>query len=255
METVKYATQRGLRRLGIDAGRIVRGDGLDDRDRATVRITERFTMTSPERVVALCDATRYLSRNGITGDFVECGVWRGGSMMAAARTLLEEGDTTRDLFLYDTYTGMTDPTEQDRDNRGRAASTGMQRYGRDDAGNSNWCYATIEDVQSNMMAVGYPQARCHYVKGPVEETIPDTMPEHIALLRLDTDWYQSTAHELEHLFPLLVPGGVLVIDDYGHWEGCRRAVDEYLDKRGIHVYLHRTDYSGRVAVVPQGGAS
>ena len=65
------------------------------------------------------------------------------------------------------------------------------------------------------------------------------------MLRLDTDWYESTRHELEHLMPLLQAGGVLIIDDYGHWQGARRAVDEYLDRTGMPLLLSRTDYSGR----------
>jgi hypothetical protein len=253
LETMKYATQRGLRRVGVDAARIVRGDGLSEADRRTVRTVERYTMTPPERVVALTDAVRYLTRANIAGDIVECGVWRGGSMMAAARTLLEEGDTSRDLFLYDTFAGMTDPTAEDRDTRGRSATKWMRRYGVDETGNSKACNATLEDVTANMALVGYPPVRCHYVKGPVEETLPETLPGPIALLRLDTDWYESTAHEMEHLFPLIVPGGVLIVDDYGHWEGSQQAVDEYLAKRGIVLLLHRTDYAGRVALLPNGG--
>jgi hypothetical protein len=84
----------------------------------------------------------------------------------------------------------------------------------------------------------------------VEETVPERAPERIGLLRLDTDWYESTRHELEHLYPRLVPGGVLIVDDYGHYEGARRAVDEYLDASREAVLLNRIDYTGRVAVKP-----
>jgi hypothetical protein len=88
----------------------------------------------------------------------------------------------------------------------------------------------------------------HFVKGKVEDTIPASTPDRIAILRLDTDWYASTRHELEHLYPLLAPGGVLIIDDYGHWEGCRQAVDEYFASRNLQVLLNRVDYTGRIAV-------
>ena len=111
-----------------------------------------------------------------------------------------------------------------------------------------WSYASIEEVQRNMWSTGYPKERMHFVKGPVESTIPEHAPEQIALLRLDTDFYESTRHELEHLFPRLVKGGVLILDDYGHWEGQRAAVDEYCKKKGIHLLLTRVDYTGRVAV-------
>src|SRR5258708_5403284 len=113
LDVVKQRTQRALRRVGVDLTRLTQGDGLSDSDRATMRSVQTYTMTSSERIAALCDAVRYLVRNNIGGDIVECGVWRGGSMMAIARTLLAEGDTGRDLYLYDTYTGMTEPTEAD----------------------------------------------------------------------------------------------------------------------------------------------
>jgi len=249
-ERAKYAVQRRLRRAGIDLGRLVRGDGLDDDDRATIRAVEAYTMTSPERIAAVCEAVRYVCRHGIEGSIVECGVWRGGSMMAAARTLLALGVTDRELVLYDTFAGMTDPTSADIDRHGRSARRWMSRYGSTAAGDSRWCNASLDEVRANVESVGYPMDRCTFVPGPVEETIPDHAPSRIAVLRLDTDWYESTAHELEHLFPRLAAGGVLIIDDYGHWQGARRAVDEYVERHDLPLLLHRTDETGRVAVVP-----
>jgi hypothetical protein len=250
---MKQRVVRILRRARIDPTRLTHGDGLSDDERNTVKFVQDYTMTSPERIAALCDGVRYLVDNSIKGSIVECGVWRGGSMMAVARTLLELDETSRDLYLYDTYAGMTEPTERDEDDKGRTAARGMTRFGRDDAGNSKWCNASLEDVTANLARTGYPSARCHFLVGPVESTIPATMPDSIALLRLDTDWYESTRHELEHLFPLLVPGGVLVLDDYGHWQGARRAVDEYFAARDYSPLLNRIDYTGRIAVVPAGG--
>src|SRR5690606_24776929 len=101
---------------------------------------------------------------------------------------------------------------------------------------------------SNMVSTGYPMERCHFVEGKVEDTIPATVPDRISLLRLDTDWYESTRHELEHLWPLLQPGGVLIIDDYGHFEGARKAVDEYFLDRSDAPLLNRIDYTGRIAI-------
>jgi hypothetical protein len=252
LDYAKQRVQRRLRRFGVDLTRLTQGDGLSDEDRATARSVERFTMTSPERIVAVCDATRYVVRNGVKGDIVECGVWRGGSMMAIARTLIEEGDTTRELYLYDTYAGMTEPSSRDEDVRGRSAARGMRRFGRDKAGNSKWCNASLDDVRANLFSTGYPIGRIKFVVGPVEETIPATLPDAIALLRLDTDWYESTKHEMENLFPLLVGRGVLILDDYGHWQGARRAVDEYFEQRGEEVpLLHRIDYTGRMAVIAE----
>lgn len=211
-------------------------------------------MTSPERIMALCDAVRYIARRRIEGAIVECGVWRGGSMMAAALTLISERDTTRELYLYDTFAGMTTPDERDVTFRGERASTKMDRIGRDDAGRAKWCAARLKEVEENLERTGYSRERCHFIEGPVDQTLPDITPGPISLLRLDTDFYESTRHELEHLFPLIVEGGVLIVDDYGHWVGARRAVDEYLDRNGIVLLLSRIDYTGRIAVVTNDSA-
>jgi hypothetical protein len=103
-------------------------------------------------------------------------------------------------------------------------------------------------VKLNIESTNYPKNLVHFVKGKVEDTIPQTMPEKIAILRLDTDWYESTYHELKHLFPKLVKGGIIIIDDYGHWKGAREAVDQYFTENGIHILLNRIDYTGRIGI-------
>jgi hypothetical protein len=198
-------------------------------------------MTSPERIYALIQAVRYMVRANIAGDVVECGVWRGGSMMAVALTLLELRETERDLHLFDTFSGMPAATALDVDLRGRRASQ-LLTTNRSDV----VAMAPKQTVESNMTATRYPNARVHLIEGRVEETIPDHAPEAIALLRLDTDWYESTRHELIHLYPRVTPGGVIIIDDYGHWKGAKRAVDEYLADNGVVALLHRIDYTGRM---------
>jgi hypothetical protein len=213
---------------------------------ATIRAVEPFTMTSRERLISAIRATGHLTAHGIPGDIVECGVWRGGSMMAIAMTLLRAGDSNRRLHLFDTFAGMTPPSGVDADARGRSASSLLARA-RFKRYSNTWCIAGLDDVQHNMRRTGYPEDRIAYVEGPVEQTIPGRAPDRIAMLRLDTDWYESTRHELEHLYPRVVPGGVLIIDDYGHWQGARRAVDEYFDVHGP-VFLHRLDYTGRLAI-------
>jgi O-methyltransferase len=142
---------------------------------------------------------------------------------------------------------MSPPSEHDVDLAGQRAGAMLSTQSKTDAG-SYWCYASLEDVQGTLAQVGYPAERVHYVKGKVEDTIPAQAPQQIALLRLDTDWYESTRHELQHLYPRLSPGGVLIIDDYGHWKGARQAVDEYIAQTGAKLLLHRVDYTGRVAV-------
>lgn len=204
-------------------------------------------MTSEERIYALYKAVEYLSAAPIPGDIVECGVWRGGSMMCAALTLLESGDTRRRLYLYDTFAGMVPPGRGDIDFKGRAAADQLSAERRTEDSDI-WAYSPLEVVQGNMASTGYPEDQISYVCGPVEQTIPATLPETIALLRLDTDFYSSTRHELEYLFPRLAKGGVLIVDDYGHWLGARRAVDEYFGASDIKILLNRIDYTGRIGV-------
>jgi len=223
---------------------------LPDATLAQLEIIESvgsLTMTSPERILGLCNAVEYLSRNQIPGDFVECGVWRGGSMAAAARTLLANGDSNRHLWLYDTFDGMSEPTDQDVDFMGQSAEVLLDQQDRDDA-KSVWCYSPLEQVKSAMTETGYSLEKIRFVEGKVEDTLPLQVPDRISLLRLDTDWYESTRCELEYLFPKLVPGGVLIVDDYGHWEGCRRAVDEYFEENKIPMLLNRIDYTGRIGI-------
>ena len=209
------------------------------------------TMTSPERIYSLIEAVKYIGRNKIPGAIVECGVWKGGSMMAAAEALRLQGDMTRELFLYDTFEGMPEPGELDK-TRGGEAAIGLLANDADKEKNLVWAYSTLEMVQQGMNAIGYPQQRIHYVRGKVEDTIPATLPGEIALLRLDTDWYESTRHELLHLFPLLSKGGVLILDDYGHWQGARAAVDEYFDQHPQPILLNRIDETGRIAIKSPG---
>jgi hypothetical protein len=235
------------RRIGVTRPRtaIARDEtiGIDDLD-IWHRVSP-FTMTSPERVQALVDSVRHLERHQIAGAFVECGVWRGGSMMAAALAL--SGATNRELFLFDTYEGMPPPGDLDVDYTG-ASAAGQTAKDPSRVGNIT-AVAHLDEVRRNMASTKYPDSRIHYVAGKVEETVPALAPDQIALLRLDTDWYESTRHEMHHLFPRLVSGGVLIVDDYGHWKGARQAVDEYLDETGIQLLLCRIDYTGRIAVV------
>lgn len=208
------------------------------------------TMTSLERMHALYSATRYVAQNGIGGAFVECGVWRGGSVMLMAATLLRHRDTTRDLWLYDTFSGMTRPTGDDvQAMTGRTAREILDERPRT-TDDPFWGVSARSVVEGNLRSTAYPWDRFHFVEGDVEATIPASVPEEIALLRLDTDWYASTKHELTHLYPRLVRGGVLIIDDYGYWEGARKAADEFFGSVQPRPLLHRIDYTGRICVKP-----
>ena len=207
------------------------------------------TLTTPDCVHALYAATKHVVEQDIPGDFVECGVWQGGSAMTMALTLLHMGVTDRNIYLYDTYTGMVKPEEIDvRQRDGSETISRWEMQQRDD--HNEWCYAPIDQVKANLASTGYPEDRLIFVKGVVEETIPGVAPDRIALLRLDTDWYRSTRHELDHLYPRLTTGGFLIIDDYGAYAGARQATAEYFAEKGNRPYLNRIDTAARIAVKP-----
>ena len=164
-------------------------------------------------------------------------------MAATARTLLQVQDTARDLFLFDTFEGMPQPASNDLDYTGKQAAEVL----RDNPG-SRCIDAPLEDVKKVLFETGYPKQRIHFIQGRVEDTVPAHAPDTISLLRLDTDWYQSTKHELVHLFPRLSRHGVIILDDYGHWSGARQACDEYFARNRIAILLNRIDYTGRIAL-------
>jgi hypothetical protein len=242
--SLKVMASRAMGRLGFDLVHYKNPD-FDQQTLEVIRKIRPYTMTSAESVFALIQAVTYVVRAGIAGSMVECGVWRGGSMMAVAYTLLALGRTDRDLFLFDTYEGMTPPGADDVSRAGERASATFAQLKKDD-GSSDWSRASLGDVRRNLLATGYSGDRVKFVKGRVEDTIPGEAPGQIAILRLDTDWYESTRHELVHLYPRLSPGGVLLIDDYGLWLGQKKAVDEYFAPHPI--LLNRVDSAGRIAV-------
>jgi hypothetical protein len=178
----------------------------------------RYTMTDRKRVNGLINAIEYTLEKGIPGDFVECGVWKGGNIMTMILVLQKHNEKRR-IWLYDTFEGMSEPTEEDV-HRGKDAQSMM------DKNPFIKCIAPIDAVRKAVGSLNY-EGELVYVKGKVEDTIPEMMPKTIGLLRLDTDWYESTAHELKHLYPLLKEEGVMIVDDYNFWDGSTKAVNEY----------------------------
>jgi O-methyltransferase len=239
-----HATQAEKRRR-----RAARQRARRDYDDAAIQIMRQVkprTMTSNEKLYGLVQATRYVVRHAIPGDIVECGVWRGGSMQAVALTLAAEGATDRHLHLFDTFEGMPPPTGKDRRFDGPSAEQLLATHERESA---VWAVASLDEVTQAMREVDYPAELVHFHEGLVENTIPAQAPERISILRLDTDWYDSTRHELEHLYKRISPGGVLIIDDYGHWEGARLAVEEFLGKTDDALLMLPLS-TGRIAVKP-----
>lgn len=219
--------------------------GMSREEAEMVKLCKPYSLASQERILAVRHAAEYVARARVPGAFVECGVYRGGCSMAAAYTFLQAGRSDIDIYLYDTYAGMPPAGPQDvHAEKGSPAAEMFPENG------GAWDAASYEEVAANMARTGYPAGKVHQIKGMVEDTVPGQAPERIAILRLDTDWYASTRHEMEHLFPRLARGGVLIIDDYGHWAGSRQAVDEYFEANGVHMLLGRTDYTGRMGVKP-----
>jgi len=204
---------RPLRRIRIRRETIHRHADADSHALNTAASVRMYTRTTRAQVIALCEAVRYLSTSHIRGDIVACGTWRGGSMLAAARTLLECDDRSRTLWLYDTF--------------------GIR----------------LLAVERTIAKSHYPAARIKLIEGAVEETIPENLPTAIALLRIGSDEYEQARHELTYLAPRLAPGAVLIVDDYGQSQGARRAVDEYIHATGMPLLLHRIDRAARIGVL------
>jgi O-methyltransferase len=221
---------------------------LQDSDQKIFRYVRehRLSTSSDERLFATIMACRYVADRPVAGDFVECGVWRGGNSILAA-DVFRSLRADRSVWLFDTFAGMTEPTAADVNFRGESADAKFHLSRRAD--HNDWCYAPIEEVKANFARVGLLGARVKFVKGDVASTLSDAgnLPQTVAVLRLDTDWYESTKVELAALYPRLAPGGVLIIDDYGHWGGARKAVDEYFFGRE-RPFLQYIDQTARVGI-------
>lgn len=211
-------------------------------------MSKQLTMVSYEGVWATVMACKYVIDGDIEGDFVECGVWRAGNSILAAE-MFRLYNSDKKIWLFDTFKGMTAPTNLDV-----LASTGKSAKNKYDAdqkeAHNDWCYASLQEVRGNFSSRGLISNIC-YVEGDVCQSLDIgsvELPSKICVLRLDTDWYESTKKELEVLYPKLSIGGCLIIDDYGHWSGSKKATDEYFEKHQNRPFFQYTDYSGRMAV-------
>jgi O-methyltransferase len=220
---------------------------ISNADQAIIEISSQYSMAGHIRQWSLLSAVRYISQRGLDGDLVECGVWRGGNLILMKLAIENSApDEHVAIWGFDTFAGMTEPTEFDRSTLTDTPAK-AEYLERLTPWGSDWCYSSIEEVEENL-AQTCGRESVTLVKGPVEETLADgrPLPESISLLRIDTDWYESTRICLEVLFPRLVPGGILILDDYGYWSGARKAVDEYF--AGESILIHRVDHSCRLIV-------
>jgi len=214
-------------------------------DLETISISSKFSMQSQERIWSIIQSTKYIVENGIKGSFVECGVYKGGSAIAIARTLASMGVTDRLIWLFDTYEGMTSPSNFDSHSGSLILASELLAATPFGDGQNIWAGASLNSVQEALRRVNYPFTQFKFMPGDVLETLTGDVPAEIAFLRLDTDWYESTKFELQQLEPRVVNHGVIIIDDYGHWSGAKKAVDEYLEEENISPMLHYLDYTGR----------
>ena len=225
--------------------------GMEPSALAALKAVAGRTMADELQQYAAFSAGRYVVAAEIPGAVVECGVWRGGCSMLMILGLIDAGDVSRDVWLYDTFEGMTDPQERDAFLAdGVAAETMLNRSPKSGATDDEWtvwCVADEADVTSGLHDTGYPMERVRLIRGPVEQTLAANLPDRIAIARLDTDWYSSTKAELEFLYDRISPGGVLVLDDYDDWAGARDAVDEFFADRGQSPFLIRAGF-GRVHI-------
>ena len=210
-----------------------------------INISNQFSMTGHLRMYILSEAIKYSKINKLEGDFVECGIWRGGNILLY-KFLNDYYLLNKSIFGYDTFEGMTEPEKVDVDYKGHDALQTLNDFKKDENTINIHCYSSIESVSKNILKYKNLE-NVHLIKGPVEKTLLDekNLPKKISILRLDTDWYRSTKVELEILYPRLVSGGILIIDDYGHWQGARRAVDEFFNKK---KWLHYVDYTCRYLI-------
>lgn len=234
---------------------------LDEFDKRILHhvIDKRLSMASRERLFATLMSCRYVCDADIGGTFVECGVWRGGNAIIAADVFGRHNKGER-VLLFDTFEGFTAPTDYDFDNRRhKPARDQWERELR--TRHNKWAsvwervlrprkrpQATLDDVKRHFREAGIPADRWEFVKGDVLETlnVEANLPQRISVLRLDTDWYESTKKELEVLWPCLSQGGILIVDDYGHWAGAKKAVDDYFN--GRRPFFHYIDHTGRLIV-------
>lgn len=237
---IRVIIQVSLNKIGFRISRFFPKDLKLEKDFVEI-YNKCVNTTTIERMYALYNAVKYIIENNIKGDFVECGVAGGESCKLIALTLIQLKEINRKIYLYDTYKGMPKPIEKD----GGKSMRFWKKYNEEEG--ENPFAINIRKVKKNMYSTGYPKKNLVFVQGKVEDTIPKKSPNKISLLRIDTDWYESTYHILKHLYPILAESGVVLEDDYA-LEGARKAINKYIKENKIHLLLNRIDGTGRIGI-------
>jgi hypothetical protein len=187
------------------------------------------------------EAILYCEKNKILGSYVECGVKAGKHPLLACNTILQNNLNKRDIYMFDTYEGLTKPGKYDYTRKNAKYNMSNESVIKNwevkkvSEKTNKWCYCSLEDVKNNLYQRNYPKDKLHFIKGDVMETLLEekNIPDKISVLRLDTDWYESSKFELEKLYHRVADGGVVILDDYFHWDGQRRATDEFLQENNL----------------------
>lgn len=220
---------------------------LSKKDDDLIHLVKNYSMTPKIRIYNLLQALRHLKIKKIEGDYVECGVWKGGNILLFKKFLENEDTSKRNIYAFDTFEGMTVPDKNDFEIS--TNNTAIKLLQKDKNKETNvWGICSLDQVKRNISKHTKDLKNIYFVKGAVEKTLNESknIPEKISLLRLDTDWYQSTRKELEVLYEKVSSGGIIIIDDYGHWGGSRKAVDEFFSDK--YVWMHYVDYACRLII-------
>ena len=217
-------------------------DPLIDRDFRKIykKIEKEFGKADPTSSYTVYNCLKHIIQNKIKGDLVECGVFKGKMIAVMIETLNFYNSSEKNIYLYDTFEGMTPNSEVDKH-----VDTGQKNQVKLEKGDN---YCDIESVQKNLENFNYDEKKIFYIKGDVKETLEGRLPDQISLLRLDTDFYESSLIELEKLYPKVNNSGFVIYDDYGHWIGQKKATDEFFTNKNIKPFLVRTSRKERLEV-------
>ncbi|WP_440648615.1 TylF/MycF/NovP-related O-methyltransferase [Candidatus Pelagibacter sp. HIMB1521] len=221
---------------------------LSNNDNEMIKTISRYSMTPKIRIFTLIQSLKHVNQKNIDGDFVECGVWKGGNIILFKKFLEKEfKNKNKTIYAYDTFEGMTEPTSDDYDLKNNKKASQILKKDKSKKSNS-WGVCTIENVKRNILNETGNLDNIKFIKGNVEDTLNEekNLPLKISILRLDTDWYLSTKKELEVMFSRVISGGIIIIDDYGHWSGSKKAVDEFFKDK--YVWMHYVDYACRLII-------